>query len=193
MKKCTTFLVLAPVLFGGCSESAPAVESAADVNAKRGAPVRVSQFGEFADWDKNGDGQLTREEFEWRLSDNSVFYDFDGDGDGEITELEFQTGLYNAWDTNGDQTVDTYEYRYGSAAWFADEAFYGVFEDWDKDGDKELTMVEFREPLRRKTIEGWDNDESGKLNEVEFGGGIWAAWDMNGDGTVDLYEYKGES
>ncbi len=36
---------------------------------------------------------------------------WDADGNGEITDLEFRRGLWNAWDLDGDEVVDIYEYR----------------------------------------------------------------------------------
>ncbi len=155
----------------------------------RGTPVRVSQFGEFATWDANGDGDLTRKEFASRLHEDQMYNDFDGDGDGELTDIEFTTSLYKAWDLNGDEVVDVYEYRWGNGAWFADNTMFGVFEDWDDDGDQELTLIK-----HANTPAGnqWDADGNGEITDLEFRRGLWNAWDLDGDEVVDIYEYRGQ-
>jgi len=167
-------------------------EYVAEPTAKSGQPARVTHFGEFGSWDVDSDGQLTKSEFEARLTEEPLFNDFDGDGDGELTDLEFQAGLYNAWDTNGDEKVDVWEYRYGTGAWFADRTMYGRFEDWDADGDEELTLSEFNE-RGDPVMEGWDLDGDDELTDLEFQSALWNAWDLDGDEVVDIYEYRGTS
>lgn len=152
-------------------------------------PIIVSEYGAFADWDTNHDGQIERSEFDQRLTATHVFADWDADNNGELNDLEFTTALYKAWDVNGDEKVDVYEYRFGNGAWFANGQMYGTFSDWDADGNDELSLVEMRDK-KSKLLAAWSQDERGSISKTEFDNRLYRAWDVDGDGIVDLYEFN---
>lgn len=66
----------------------------------------------FVDWDADGNSELTISEFQNGINTYGYYSSWDADGNGELVDMEYQTGLFNAWDTNGDQVVDAYEYRW---------------------------------------------------------------------------------
>jgi len=145
-------------------EAGPIPPTGSEQSAQQGPrPITVTSYGELAEWDTDNDAQISKEEFDRRLREHAVFDDWDGDGDGEATDREFVTGLYEAWDVDGDEVVDVYEYRWGSGAWFAGGDLYGTFEDWDDDG---------------------------RLEPGEVTVAIYRAWDTNGDGALNVAEWR---
>lgn len=161
-------------------------EATAESNAR---PITVTSYGSLADWDLDGNGQIEKSEFDQRLITTRLFADWDGDNDGELTDLEFTTSLYKAWDVNGDEIVDVYEYKFGNGVWLADGTMYGTFSDWDADGNQELSLVEFKTQEDR-LMESFDSDGNDELTDLEFRTGMYKAWDVNGDEIVDLYEFN---
>lgn len=168
------------------------VTAGCDQDEKKAAEVKVkrpTEFASFVEWDRNGDQEVTKKEFEQALQEQPVYADWDDDGDGELTDVEFETSLYKAWDINGDGVVDVKEYKDGSGAYFRSANAFGTFEDYDDDGDKELKMQEFG-TLSAKVRDDWDGDGDGELTDLEFRTALYNAWDLNGDGTIDHYEYR---
>jgi Ca2+-binding EF-hand superfamily protein len=169
-----------------------ATEEEPEVETAEVTVVKVQQpkpFESFVTWDKDGDKEVTKEEFEQALQEDPVVSDWDGDGDGELTDVEFENAFYKSWDINGDGIVDIDEYKDGSGAYFRSADAFGTFEDYDNDGDKELKMTEFAD-LSGKVYSDWDGDGDGELTDLEFRTALYNAWDLNGDGVVDHYEYR---
>lgn len=62
-----------------------------------------------SEWDEDGDGVLTEEEFEQGWGETEVFGDWDTDGDGILTEGEYRAGVFNTYDADGDGELDEEE------------------------------------------------------------------------------------
>lgn len=68
---------------------------------------------------------------------------------------------------------------------------FPAFVDFDVNGDQEVTEVEFHSALHQQAIlVDWDTDRSETLSTREFGAEFYAAWDINGDGSVDVEEFE---
>jgi Ca2+-binding EF-hand superfamily protein len=76
--------------------------------------VAMAQFNE---WDTDGDGQVTEEEFMENAEYGDAFSEWDEDGDGMLNEDEFAGGIYSEYDEDGD-------------GYWSDEE-YSAFEDDD--------------------------------------------------------------
>lgn len=95
---------------------------------------------DMSDWDSNGDGMLTEDEFYDGVSDAGLYDDWDTDSDGLIEESEYsQIGIddsYDSWDANSDGYLDSGEFYDGIYSYY-DENEDGHWDDgeWDDAGD----------------------------------------------------------
>lgn len=97
----------------------------------------------FADYDDNGDKQLSKDEFYGSIADAGTYSDWDTSGDGLIDEEEFsELGYdwdYDAWDVNTDGYVDSGEFYDGYYANYdADEDGHWDGDEWDDAGEAGL-------------------------------------------------------
>lgn len=100
----------------------------------------VAFAASFNDYDSNGDGKLTTDEFYGSVSDMGKYSDWDTSGDGLIDENEWNTlGWdydYDTWDANSDGWLNSGEFYDG---------IYGTYDEnedghwnnneWDDAGD----------------------------------------------------------
>lgn len=81
----------------------------------------------FSDWDDDGDGNVTKDEFYNSAADWGIYSDYDVDNDGLYTEDEwYEFGWdydYGTWDANDDGYLDSGEY------------YDGVFNTYDVNED----------------------------------------------------------
>ena len=70
----------------------------------------ISKHGGFNVYDQDRDGRWSEDEFRHRFNNQAnEFKDFDGDGDGYLSREEFHGGVYGRFDANGDGVLDTKE------------------------------------------------------------------------------------
>jgi hypothetical protein len=100
------------------------------------APALAQEFGE---WDGDGDGAISGEEFNTGFGENGAFGSWDANGDGGLDETELGTGF-------GDREV-------------------GEFSDWDGNADGRVNNEEFNAGV----YNNYDADDSGAIEEPEFG------------------------
>ena len=152
--------------------------------------------------DANGDGKITKEEYE------KGFDLIDQDKDGFITEVEFKS-VSNCWkvtvkllDKDGDGKISRLEWNAGFALFDRDgdgkiskSEFYIVsgsgfmFEMLDMDGDGRLTQLEYN-----MGFDVLDKDQDGFLTRSEFGMAsnlYFDKLDKDGDGRLSREEYNG--
>lgn len=78
---------------------------------------RTGMFGRFAgddafgEFDTDGDGVLTNEEFGTGFSGTDWFKSYDMDEDNTINDTEFNEGIFNDFDTNVDGGIDETEFN----------------------------------------------------------------------------------
>jgi hypothetical protein len=86
-----------------------------------------AQQSAFEYYDANGDGKISKQEFQDRIRNNQSFQDVDANQDRRIDENEFgEAGIdgdYGLWDTDDNRYVDENEF-YG-----------GTFDLYDNDDD----------------------------------------------------------
>lgn len=74
--------------------------------------------GLFNTWDENGDGVLAEDEWS-NIGVDADYASWDENGDGALAEDEFETGLYNTWDDNADGVIGAEEWDdAGDEGWF---------------------------------------------------------------------------
>lgn len=64
-----------------------------------------------ADWDYNADGVMTEDEYNQGITENKSFENLDEDGDGNITREEFNSATFSRYDKDqsGDLSEDEVE------------------------------------------------------------------------------------
>lgn len=64
----------------------------------------------FSEWDADGDGVVSLEEFEQGWTETGLFSEWDTDGDGVLSEEEYAEGVFNAYDEDDDAGLDDAEF-----------------------------------------------------------------------------------
>lgn len=94
----------------------------------------------FSEYDSDGDGKISRDDFYGTITDAGLFPDWDTDSDGLIDEDEFnEIGAewdYDAWDENEDGYVDSGEFYDGyHMTYDANEDGHWDDGEWDDAGE----------------------------------------------------------
>jgi len=144
--------------------------------------LRVSQ------WDRDGNGRITREEFRQGLGTSNLFAQLDTNRNGAIEPNEIRTASAGS----GGATASRNGFRYQQVA----GTLYSRF---DRNGDNRLTQNEYRANASNyfgdnDYFAAWDRDRNGWLSDREFGSGMQQAglfrdWDGNNDGVIDRDEW----
>lgn len=58
------------------------------------------------EWDGDGDGALSEEEFGTGFGEMGTYDGWDGDGDGALSEDEFNTGVYGGYDADDSGVIE---------------------------------------------------------------------------------------
>ena len=142
------------------------------------------------DWDSNGDGTLSQEEWNAGLSERGVFSEWDADGDGSLTSGEFAGGIFGRFDEDGDGTLTSAEWDAGFDQWYGEQAVDLDYSEWDANGNGELTEEEFTTAFEEEglfesfgTSAGLENVDDG-IGEDEFFGGLFDWFDADDDGGL---------
>ncbi|MFH1923150.1 MAG: M56 family metallopeptidase [Planctomycetota bacterium] len=167
---------------------------------------------QFEDLDENEDGLLAVEEFTAELTvpeairqATDVFELSDRDGDGELSLQEFRfkprKAVYRAMDTDGDGSLSIKEYCRGEMTSASVARICMIFGLVDGDGDGKLSFEEFRNRPEEAWFAKLDLNEDECLTYDEYAAGavwlvrdgrcplVFAAFDRNGDGSLDFEEY----
>ena len=99
-------------------------------------------------------------------SDVNYFTDWDSDGDGYLSEDEYAGGSYKNWDTNQDSRLDEDEWNRG----VENDGMTGQsWADWDLDADGFINDGEYREGnTRGGWYKTWDSDGDNRLSRDEY-------------------------
>lgn len=77
-------------------------------------------FGEWADWDVDGDAELDTEEFRQGAEQHGLQERMDEDDDGSVTQQEVEGFFFDLFDANDDESVDMTEWNSGRDSWLGD-------------------------------------------------------------------------
>lgn len=144
------------------------------------------------DWDANGDGDITEEEWDESFAGSSTFDDWDVDGDGVINESEYSTGLFGTFDANDDGDITEEEWE---QSFDVENVYDGWYDAWDVNDDGVLDSNEFSAGL----YDYYDANDNGVFDEQEWDKNFdldrthnsrYAGWDINNDGTLDEQEFS---
>jgi Ca2+-binding EF-hand superfamily protein len=155
-------------------------------------PFLVEPTGSiFEQMDVNGDGKLGFEAFHEGLSFHYYFRQgLDLDGDGIMQPTELTTAFFEMWDVDDDGTLSPNEWRAGLAVWFPDRIPLLRFETWDLDRDGTLSVIELGEgALRSRIYDAYDANRNAIIETREASVYLFAQWDTNHDGFVELEEW----
>jgi hypothetical protein len=94
------------------------------------------------------------------------------------------------WDVDDDGTLSPNEWRAGLAVWFPDRIPLLRFETWDLDRDGTLSVIELGEgALRSRIYDAYDANRNAIIETREASVYLFAQWDTNHDGFVELEEW----
>ena len=74
-----------------------------------GTTVYAEENG-FGEWDADGSGDISSEEFDTGFDDEGLYSDWDSDGDGALSEDEYGEGVYSSYDEDEDGAWSEEEY-----------------------------------------------------------------------------------
>lgn len=63
-----------------------------------------------SDWDSNGDGTISQDEFNTGWGEAGVYDSWDEDGDGALSEDEFNTGVFESYDSDDSGAIEEPEF-----------------------------------------------------------------------------------
>lgn len=145
---------------------------------------------DYATWDTDADGLLSRDEF-GTVFEDGVYDDWDADGDGYLDENEWTDANWRMWDTDGDEMVETTEWNAGFDRYDFDEAGVEGIDTWDLDDDSLLDRDEFDVGTAADAWDDWDVDGDGLLASDEAADAVYDVFDEDDDGTVGQDEWDG--
>lgn len=120
-------------------------------------------------------------------------YSYDSDKDGYIQPDEFTTYLYSRSDRDGDGYMGDEEWKMSTSQLYRPykDVNYNTYTYWDQDKDKRLDNNEVKTLIEKTGLYSkWDTDTDGKVSNAEFEKGTFDAYDDNGNGALDLAEWK---
>ena len=68
-------------------------------------------LGQWSDWDANGDGSLSPDEYNSELYEHNIYDTLDADGSGILEPTEYGPAVFRTLDRNRDQLLDRDEWR----------------------------------------------------------------------------------
>jgi Ca2+-binding EF-hand superfamily protein len=84
-----------------------------------GAALAQDQGMSMSELDRDDDGEVSEEEFITAFEGEGLFGDWDEDGDGNLTQEEFRSGAFSAYDEDGDGALDEEEFsEFEDDDWF---------------------------------------------------------------------------
>ncbi len=141
----------------------------------------------FQDLDRNGDGEITRNEL--RQGSANIVATWDFNQDGKVTQLEVSRAIYKRFDSNGDESIDEQEYEAAKGKWIPERAT-ATYAEWDGNRDGKLDYFEFAEGLQTAEVSrGFDQNRDMEVTERELANGLFSSLDRDQNGRLDAEEW----
>ncbi|WP_299654943.1 hypothetical protein [uncultured Jannaschia sp.] len=142
------------------------------------------------DWDADGSGAVSQQEWTTGLDILGLFSDWDADGSGIVDEGEFAGGLFGRFDQDGDGALTASEWDDGIDAWYGEEAVDLDFDAWNSDDDDMLSADEFTDSFRvsdlyeRFAAEANITDPASGIGEDAFAPALFDWFDADDDQEI---------
>lgn len=121
----------------------------------------------FADWDTDGDGILTRSEWDTGVADTS-YGAWDANDDGFVSAVKYEDGLFGWMDDGDDGALSVAEWDEGFDSWYGEATVDFDVSSWDDDGDGMITEAEFTEEYTTTSLfEDFTTEVGVETMEVE--------------------------
>lgn len=143
----------------------------------------------YGDFDLNNDYLVKIDEFK-QVFPKNYYNIWDSNDDQKINNEDFFITIYKIWDIDNDQALSKEEYIKGF------DYHYGnyIVEDFvaiDKNQDNNLTYAEFYDALYQTAFyNDWNLDDDAMISENELALNVFARWDYDNSGSIDLDEFS---
>lgn len=120
-------------------------------------------------------------------------YSYDTNGNGSIEPGEFTTYVYTRADMDHDGFLNDEEWKSNTSQLYRPykDTNYNTYTYWDQDKNGRLDNNEMKTLVEKTDLYSkWDVNRDGKVDTDEFAKGTFAAYDDNGDGSLNLSEWK---
>ena len=120
-------------------------------------------------------------------------YSYDKNGNGFMDADEFTTYFYTRSDADGDGYLGDEEWTVSTTGWYRPykDVNYNTYTYWDANKDGRLDTNEINTLVEKTGLYSrWDIDQNGRVDNMEFERGAFAAYDDNGDGVLDIQEWR---
>lgn len=152
------------------------------------APAIAAAEWTFSDIDRDGNRELSQDEFE-QVS-RAVFRSWDADTDQKLSERELYRGIFVSWDYDQNGVLDQQEYEAGSKAWFS-AARPRSFAEFDLGGEGTITPDAFARGMGEAgAIEGGGADG---MQYRDFHLALFGLYDSGGTGAISEDDYAAKS
>jgi Ca2+-binding EF-hand superfamily protein len=120
-------------------------------------------------------------------------YSYDSNGDGYIEPGEFTTYIYTRADSDRDGFLNDEEWKMNTSQLY--RPYKGTdtntYTYWDQDKNGKLDSNEMKTLVEKTDLYSkWDENRDGKVDTTEFAKGTFNAYDYNGDGALNMTEWK---
>ncbi|TFL17241.1 hypothetical protein [Jannaschia formosa] len=135
-----------------------------------GQPVFAQTF---TDWDADGDGTLTRSEWDTGVTDSDLFGNWDANDDGTVSAVEYEDGLFDLFDDDDNGALSIAEWDEGVDSWYGEARADFEVSAWDDDGDGTITEEEFNDEFTTAGLfDDFTTDAGIETVEIEGGDAV---------------------
>lgn len=148
-----------------------------------------TQLRGFADFDKDEDGVIERNEF---VDVFTKFYvdDWDQTEDGGLDNDDFYATIFAIIDQNDSDGIRADEWNTGYDLFHGDY-LYDNFAMYDNDNNGTIEYVEYYDALYDSDyFVSWDIDKDGYLDQHELANGVFESWDMSNNLLINRHEFN---
>lgn len=144
---------------------------------------------QFSDWDKDGNGIITRTEFV-DLFTTAYIDDWNLIDDAHLDDEDFYAASYDIWDKDGDQRLSEEEWLFGQENSYGGYTFNDI-KAVDADGDGFIQPTEYYNVLDQTDYyPDLDVDKDNMISELELARMVFNDWDSDDSNFIEEDEYE---